>query len=311
MSAWLRMHRHAFADAARRLAAQPGASLVAVLVIGNAVALPVLGAALVRSVDAAVGGLDTDPHVNVFLALDATDEDAKRVEGALRAHPQSAAVKFVPRAKALEELKSTTHLGELLANLERNPLPHAFTVRTRTADPAQLGAVRTAWLQLPKVEQVSAEFEWAEKLGRWTRFARRALAGGALLLAAAVLFIVGHLIRLQVVTRHEEIEVSQLIGATAGDVRRPFLYHGALQGLAAGVGALAIATGLIAWLNAELSVLTSSYAYEFKVVFLDPGTILAVTLGTAVLGWAGAWISVSRELRRFAGRGDPGNPAGL
>jgi cell division transport system permease protein len=117
-----------------------------------------------------------------------------------------------------------------------------------------------------------------------------------------VLFIVGHLIRLQVVTRREEIEVSQLIGATAGDVRRPFLYHGALQGLAAGLGALALATALIAWLNAELSVLTSSYAYEFKVVFLDSPTMILVALGIALLGWAGAWISVSRELRRFGGR---------
>ena len=302
MSAWLRLHRHALADALRRLAGQPAASLVAILVIAIAVAIPVLGIAFVRSVEVAVGGLDTDPHVNVFLALDATDDDARRIEAALRAHPQSASVRFVPRAQALEELKATTHLADLLANLDRNPLPHAFTVRTRTADPAQLAQVRSAWQQIPKVEQVSAEFEWAEKLGRGTRFAGRALAGGALLLAAAVLFIVGHLIRLQVVTRREEIELSQLIGATAGDVRRPFLYHGALQGLAAGLGALALATGVIVWLNAELSVLTSSYAYELKVVFLDPPARALVTAGTTLLGWLGAWVSVSRELRRFAGR---------
>lgn len=303
MRAWARMHALALADAVRRLAAQPGASLVAVLVIAFAVSIPALGAALVRSLEAAVGGLDTDPHVNVFLALEATDEDAKRVEAALRAHPQAASVKFVPRTKALEELKATSHLAEILANLERNPLPHAFTVRTRTADPAALAQVRTAWLGIPKVEQVSAEFEWAEKLGRWTRFAGRALAGGALLLAAAVLFIVGHLIRLQVVTRREEIEVSQLIGATAADVRRPFLYHGAVQGLLAGAGAIALTSGLIFWLNAELSALTSSYAYEFKIVFPDPFLILQVAAGTSLLGWAGAWLSVSRELRRFGGRG--------
>jgi cell division transport system permease protein len=302
VNAWLRQQRHALSDAFRRLAGQPGASLVAILVIAIAVAIPVLGIAVVRSIAVAAGGLDTDPHVNVFLALDATDDDARRVEAVLRAHPQSASVRFVPRAQALQELKATTHLADLLANLDRNPLPHAFTVRTRTADPAQLAQVRAAWQQVPKVEQVSAEFEWAEKLGRWTRFAGRALAGGGLLLAAAVLFIVGHLIRLQVVTRRDEIELSQLIGATAADVRRPFLYHGALQGLAAGMVAAALATGVIAWLNAELSVLTSSYAYEFKIVFLDHLTLLGVTTATALLGWLGAWISVSRELRRFAGR---------
>jgi len=300
MSAWLRVHRLALADAARRLAAQPLASALSIAVIALAVALPVLASAFVQSVARATAVLDTDPHVNVFLALDATDEDVRRVEAALKAHPETASVRFVPRAKALEELKATTHLAELLANLDRNPLPHAFSVRTRSSQAARLAAARADWTKLPKVDQVSAEFEWAEKISRWTSFAHRALAGLALVLAAAVLFIVGHLIRLQVLTRKEEIEVSQLIGATAADVRRPFLYHGLLQGLAAGLAAVGLAALVIAWLNAELSALTSSYAYEIKLVFMGHEAMAGVILAVGALGVAGAWVSVSRELKRFS-----------
>ncbi|NJD89316.1 MAG: FtsX-like permease family protein [Betaproteobacteria bacterium] len=300
MSAWLRVHRLALADAARRLAAQPLASVLSIAVIALAVALPVLASAFVQSVARATAVLDTDPHVNVFLALDATDEDVRRVEAALKAHPETASVRFVPRAKALEELKATTHLAELLANLDRNPLPHAFSVRTRSSQAARLAAARADWTKLPKVDQVSAEFEWAEKISRWTSFAHRALAGLALVLAAAVLFIVGHLIRLQVLTRKEEIEVSQLIGATAADVRRPFLYHGLLQGLAAGLAAVGLAALVIAWLNAELSALTSSYAYEIKLVFMDYEAMAGVILAVGALGVTGAWVSVSRELKRFS-----------
>lgn len=302
MIAWLRLHRLALADAARRIAAQPLASALSVAVIALAMALPLLASMLVGSVSRATGGFDTEPHVNVFLDLEATDEDVRRVEASLKAHPETASVSFVPRARALEELKSTSHLAELLANLERNPLPHAFSVRTKTSDPATLGAARAEWAKLPRVDQVSAEFEWAEKISRWTRFAERALAGFALVLAVAVLFIVGHLIRLQVLTMRDEIEVSQLIGATAADVRRPFVYHGLLQGLAAGIGAVALATVVVAWLNAELRALTSSYAYEFKIGFVEPASIAWVILAVAALGVAGAWVSVSRELRRFAGR---------
>ena len=300
MSAWIRVHRLALADAARRLAAQPLASVLSIAVIALAVALPVLASSFVQSVTRATAVLDTDPHVNVFLALDATDEDVRRVEAALKAHPETASVRFVPRAKALEELKATTHLAELLANLDRNPLPHAFSVRTRSSQAARLAAARADWTKLPKVDQVSAEFEWAEKISRWTSFAHRALAGLALVLAAAVLFIVGHLIRLQVVTRKEEIEVSQLIGATAADVRRPFLYHGLLQGLAAGLAAVGLAALVIAWLNAELSALTSSYAYEIKLVFMGHEAMAGVILAVGALGVAGAWVSVSRELKRFS-----------
>jgi cell division transport system permease protein len=298
--AWFRLQALALGAATRRLAGQPVASALAILVIAIAVAVPLLASMLVRSVASAVGGLDTDPHVNVFLSLDASDEDVRRIEAALKANPESASVRFVPRARALEELKATSHLAELIANLDRNPLPHAFTVRTRTNDAARLAQVRADWVKLPKVDQVSAEFEWAEKLSRWTGFAERALAGFAAMLAAAVLFIVGHLIRLQVVTRREEIEVSQLIGATASDVRRPFLFHGLLQGIAAGAAAVGLTALVTAWLNAELRALTSSYVYEFKFIYPDIPTALAVVVGVGLLGWVGAWISVQRELKRFS-----------
>ena len=116
----------------------------------------------------------------------------------------------------------------------------------------------------------------------------------------AVAFIVGHLIRLQVLTHRQEIEVSQLMGATAADVRRPFLHHGAVQGFLAGGLAVALASGLAAWTGYELRALTPDYAMELKVVFLPPMETLTVVLGAAGLGLAGAWIAVARELKRFS-----------
>jgi len=296
----LRLQAQALAAALDRLAAQPWSTVISILVIGIAIALPVLAAVVLKSVAAASARLDTEPHVNVYLTLDATDEDARRLGARLRADPEAADVRFVSRERALEELKSTTHLAELLGSLDRNPLPHAFTVRTRSTDGARLDALRSEWQQWPKVDQVVADFEWSERLARWTRFGDRALMAVAALLALAVVFTVGHLIRLQVLTQREEIEVSQLIGATAADVRRPFLYQGVLQGLVAGAVALALAAAVAAWLDYELSALTATYAAEFKVASLDWETTLVIALSAGLLGWLGAWVSVSRELRSFA-----------
>jgi cell division transport system permease protein len=243
-----------------------------------------------------------DPHVNVYLTVDATDEDAKRVGDLLRASPDAASVRFIPRAQALEELRASTHLAEILASLEKNPLPHAFTVRVRTAEPARLQTLKAEWSRLAKVDQVVAEFEWSDRLGRWLRFGERLVSVLAVLLGISVLFIVGHLIRLQVVTRRDEIEVSQLIGATAPDVRRPFLYHGAVQGLLAGTVAVLTAALLGAWLGAEVRALTPNYASDFKLLFLPIDLNLWMILGTALLGLFGAWLAVDRELQRFAHR---------
>ena len=296
---WLRLHGIAFAEAVRRLLAQPLASLVSIVVLATAIALPVMAAIALRSLGTVTAGIDTDPHVNVYLAIDATDEDARRVEQALRGHADAAAVRFIPRAEALAELKATTHLAEILATLDRNPLPHAFTVRVRSTATDRVQAMRAEWARLPKVEQVLADFEWSGRLGRWVRFGDRALLVAWILLGTAIAFIVGHLIRLQVLTHREEIEVSQLVGATAADVRRPFLYHGTLQGLAAAGVALAGAALLATWVGHELSALTPTYASELKVVFIPPMEAGIVALIAASLGFLGAWLAVSRELRQF------------
>ncbi|HEY4999138.1 MAG TPA: permease-like cell division protein FtsX [Usitatibacter sp.] len=300
MSTWLRLHWHAFAEAWRRVGSQPLGAAFSVLVLAVAIALPVMAAVALRSVATVTSGLETEPHVNVYLALDATDEDARRVGEALRSHPEAAAVKFVPREQALEELKASTHLAELLASLDRNPLPHAFTVRVRSTDPATIAQAREAWSKLPKVDQVVADFEWAQRLGGWIRFADRVLALIAVSLGSAVAFIVGHLIRLQVVSQRQEIEVSQLIGATASDVRRPFLYHGLLQGALAGLAAILVSWAVAVWIGSELRALTPNYATELKVVFLSQMECLAVILAGGGLGLVGAWWAVSRELRQFS-----------
>ena len=307
MRHWLRLQVQAAGDALRRLSAQPLAGTFSILVLAMAIALPLIAAVVLRSLAAATAGLDTDAHVNVYLTLDASDEDARRIEEKLRARPEVAGVRFVPRAVALEELKATTHLADLLASLERNPLPHAFTVRMKTTDGERLGAIRAAWSQWPKVDQVVADFEWSQRLGRWVRFGNRALALVGLVLGAAVVFIIGHLIRLQVLTQKPEIELSQLIGATASDVRRPFLYHGVLQGILAGAGAIALAAAIALWLDHELQALPPSYAAELKVTYLSAEVSLGVILGAALLGLIGAWLAVSGELQRFSGR-KPGNP---
>jgi cell division protein FtsX len=49
-----------------------------------------------------------------------------------------------------------------------------------------------------------------------------------------------------------------------------------------------------------MSALTPSYATELKVVFLGPWERLTLVAGVAALGLLGAWLAVSRELRRFA-----------
>jgi len=205
-------------------------------------------------------------------------------------------VRFVPREQALQELQATEGLREVIAALNRNPLPDAFVLRPKAADAASLEALAHELRALPAVAHVQVDSAWARRLAALAGTARLAIALLAALLAFGLVAITFNTIRLQILTQRAEIEISKLIGATDAFIRRPFFYLGALQGLAGGALALTILCGSLAALNVGVAELAASYGSGFRLAFLAPGDALAVVLFSAGLGWFGAYLSVSRYL---------------
>ncbi len=283
----------------RRLAAQPAGSLLSVLVIGVAISLPLGLYLLFTNISMVASRVNTDPSINVYMTLDANETDARELEKRIRAASGSAdAIRFVSKESALAEMKRVAAFKDLMASLEGNPLPHAFSLRPASTDAAVLSQLRTALAALPKVERVVMDFEWAEKLRRFATFAERLVFLIGCVLALAVVFVTGNTIRLQILTQREEIEVSRLIGATRRFVRRPFLYFGATQGLLAGSVAVSIVTGLTVWIGSEVRALAGSYGAEFAL--RPPSFELAVAvIGlSTLLGLLGALLSAGLYVRR-------------
>ena len=162
MKSWLRQHRRSAGDAVARMGAQPAATLAAAAVMALAVLLPLLGSAIVQAARQLSGGIDRDATITLYLAVSATEETARQVGAQLKSNPAAAAVEFLPKAKALEDLKSRDAWRDLLDGLEANPLPDAFAVRLRSRDAGALASLRQEWGKLPGVERVSADSEWVE-----------------------------------------------------------------------------------------------------------------------------------------------------
>lgn len=297
MSAWFHGQRQACARALARMRGQPLATLLSVTVIAIAIALPLGFYLLFANASTAAGRLNAEPNVSVFLSLSAGTDDAKAIEKKLLAMPNAGAVRFISRETALAEMKRASNLGDLLAGMENNPLPHAFAVTPRSFAREDLDAMRKEIAALPKVDTVSVEFEWARKLSQFTRFAENLVLLFAVTLCAAVVFVTGNTIRLQMLTQKEEIVVARLIGASKGFVRRPLLYYGAIQGALAGLLATLLVTGLSSWVGGEVNALAASYGTHFDLASLQPGQMLWVIGLGALLGWIGAFLSVSLFLQ--------------
>ncbi|MBL8525535.1 MAG: ABC transporter permease [Betaproteobacteria bacterium] len=298
MKAWLTAHIQACERAFMRFRFQPVSSLLSVAVIGIAITLPLGLYLLFANITAAASRVNTDPDVNVYLALNATDQEARELEKRLKQIDGVSQVKFVSRETALAEMKRVANLADLLTGLESNPLPHAFSLRPASSNPETLTVLRKNIAALPKVEHVVMDFEWAQKLKRFATFAERLVMLLGIVLASAVVFVTGNTIRLQILTQKDEIEVSQLIGATRRFIRRPFLYFGAVQGFFAGLVAIAVVSGIVAWIGSEVQALTVSYGSEFALQSHSAGQALGVVALSALLGWLGALISVSLYLRQ-------------
>ena len=131
---------------------------------------------------------------------------------------------------------------------------------------------------------------------------RRVVLITAVLLGAGVIAVVGNTIRLEILHRRDEIEVTKLVGGTNAFVRRPFLYAGVLYGLAAG----AIAWGLVAIADASLAPaaehLAAAYGSAFTLRGPDVYELGVLLLGGIGLGWLGAWIAAARQLARIEPR---------
>ncbi len=303
MRAWITTHVQAIGRALTRFADQPLATSLSIAVIALAILLPLALYVVFANVRDAASRLNTEPSVNVYLALTASDADAKDIEKKLTTIANSHNVRFISRETALTEMKRVTNLADLFTGIDNNPLPHAFAIKPKLLDPATLASMRNEISAIPKVETVTMDFEWAKKLARFIEFAQRIVVLFGLVLAAAVAFVIGNTIRLQMLTQKDEIIVARLIGATRHFVRRPFLYFGAMQGALAGLIAVIVVIGLIVWAGAEVNALAASYGADFTLrapSFLHSTWVI---LAGSALGWAGAFISVSLYWRQIeAGR---------
>lgn len=307
MTGWFRHHGFALADAFRHLLKTPGNFLLNVLVVSIALTLPFAGLTLIENVRPVSEQLAVEPEISVFMEVDATRERATAIGPEIHRIAQESkhAVKleFIPREKALSTIKSKTGLDEAITVLGNNPLPDAYVVKMtgfqEDGDPKIVTQIADKLKELDGVEYVQIDSAWVERLAALMQVMRLILAFLAITLGVVVVAVVFNTIRLQVMTQREEIEVSRLVGATDAFICRPFYYTGALLGLiAGGVALITVAIGLQP-LNTAIADFARLYASEFRLANLDPLSMLTLLGISAALGFLGAVLSVSRQLRRL------------
>jgi len=221
-------HLQALLGSLGRLARSPLSTILTLLVIALALALPTSLRLLVANAQLATGNFANAVDVSVYLKTDVPLAKAQQLAQAAGQRADVAAVTVIPADKGLEDFRTYSGFGEALQALKENPLPHVLHVRPRAEEvsAAALESLRRYFSAWPEVELVQVDSEWVMRFNAILEVLRQLLLIAAALLGLGVLAVIGNTIRLEIQGRRAEIEVTKLVGGSNSYVRRPFLYTG-------------------------------------------------------------------------------------
>jgi cell division transport system permease protein len=301
MNQWFERHVQTLVGSLGRLWQQPFATMLTIVVIGVALALPACLHVLVQNVRVASGGWNSALDISVYMKPDASLDQAKRAAERIRQRRDVDEVTVIEADTALAEFRRNSGFGAALDALKTNPLPHALVVRP-DAEFREASRVQELSNELQKIDGVDIvqlDTEWVSRFNAILDVIRRGVFLAAVLFALGILVIIGNTIRLDIENRRGEIEVTKLVGGSDAFVRRPFLYNGVWYGLAGGLIAGLIVAIVVAVLSAPVQRIAGLYGSRFELQGVGFIGWAALLLGGALLGWLGSFIVATRELREI------------
>lgn len=296
------LHGQSARNALIKILRQPFGSLLNLLMLSVALALPLALYLTIASIQDWAGRLAAVPQITLYMEQSAEAADISSVNSTLHKHPEVKTFVFISKGQALKDMEARNGLQGLADGLGSNPLPDAFIVTPSTLEPRELDLLQKELSGLPMVESAQFDASWAKRLFAMIELGRHItwFLGGVL--GLALVLVTHNTIRMQILARRDEIEVSKLIGAPDSFIRRPFMYHALWQGVLAAL----IAWGLTSWLtlaaNPAISAFARLYNEQVSLRALGPLELLVLIAGSALLSMLGARLASNHHLRQIEPR---------
>jgi cell division transport system permease protein len=182
--------------------------------------------------------------------------------------------------------------------LDFNPLPPSFKILLkepyRNALSAKDVAARIGALK--GMESVTYRKILLELIDERAAGINRVMLALGILVSLSAVFLVSNTIRLAIHAKRNLLRTMELVGATRGFIRLPFLLEGLMQGFLGGLSAAALLWFLFVYASRLASAEFSSY------LNMPPFLYGGVIMTGMFLGFAGSMISVLRFVRPSATR---------
>ncbi|MCW3789078.1 cell division protein FtsX [Plebeiibacterium sediminum] len=180
---------------------------------------------------------------NIVLKDNVRDAEVRRLQKYLDASSYVKSTEYIDKERAAEELKK--QLGEDFVDfLGYNPLLSSIEVKlfAEFANPDSIKKVEEVFVSFPQVKEVFYQKNLIQKVNDNVNKISFVLLGFSALLLLIAIALINNTIRLSVYSKRFLINTMQLVGATKGFIRQPFISTSLLHGF---IGAV-LANGLLA-----------------------------------------------------------------
>ncbi len=297
-------HLRAFIFSLGELIRAPLATLITLLVIGVAMALPTALYLLLHNFQTLGSHWSGSPTISLYLEKNINKTAVNSLIQQIQKTPEVSKVSYISPQQGLAEFERLSQFNHMLQTLQSNPLPGVLVITPHEAkhSPVALEKLFQSVKTLPHVALAQLDQRWVKRLYYLVQLGNRILYTLVFLFGVGVILITSNTIRLTTQSHRHEITLLKLLGATHAFIRRPLLYRGTLYGLLGGGIACILVSLMLKWLENPAQQLAASYGNLTQLKGLNLPTASIILLSCAALGLIGAWLALAKYLRAPEGQ---------
>ena len=261
---------------------------ISLLLLGSFVAITVNAGRLVDALRARL-------EMEAFLVEPVTGGEIDSLVTAVSSLRGVEKVAFISKDDAVRIFKQ--EFGEDITTvLDFNPLPPSLkitlTPQYRTSTGTQ--EVYDRLVAMRGIESVVYRKALLELIDKRAAGLNKVMLTLGLVISLSAIFLVSNTIRLAIRAKQSLIQTMELVGATRGFIRLPFLLEGLVQGFCGGLLAAGILAGLLEY---GARIVSAEFAPYLRMAPAFYGSLVCAGI---LLGFAGSIISVVRFVRPVA-----------
>ena len=231
--------------------------------------------------------------LNIFVDDAAHETDVLQLQKQLETNPMVKQTQYVSKELAARNLQKD--LGEdFVKFLGYNPLSPSLDVYLKAdyANNADIEKFKTELLKNPLVKEVKYQQSLVDEMNQNITSISLVILVFAGIFVILSVALINNTIRLAIYSQRFLIKSMQLVGATKGFIRKPFLLYGIWHGLLGGLIAVMILIGTLYFADKQIPDLIILQSYtEFGIIFL-----VVIGLGIFISGFS-TFLAVNKFLR--------------